>query len=405
MNMRFQPETSPLRRATSLFFLCLLALPLIGVGNSVAAQNARRVACTYCKDKGQMPCKKHSKVELALETDGTVHFCTEAAKCKTCGGTLFVDCTHCENADVESKLESRRERIQKWYAARKKKVDDLVKHPVLQASGEHVDLAWDLKPMKVGRKKLSSHEMLHLYVKRMEDLRADFVKRLQISSAEQPARVELFCWRDARDQFLAAHKFAGQGSQGAGIKYMGSTAIYTMMYKKKDYKNDEDLHRSMVHNTVHLLLANMTPSRWIGQLKGGWIDEGIAHYFEYLLDGECSTRCFQEVMTDVNFKPGKWLVPIRRKVVSGRLPIFAEVIQKNTDQFDGIEHLMVFSYVHYLFEGDLVDKNHGKEFVRLVRVLKEKKPAREALRKVYSLSPVRFEEKWKAWVQATYPAR
>jgi hypothetical protein len=72
---------------------------------------------------------------------------------------------------------------------------------------------------------------------------------------------------------------------------------------------------------------------------------------------------------------------------------------------DGTEHLMAFSYVHYLLEGDLVDKNHGKEFVRLVRVLKAKKPAREALRKVYSLSPVRFEEKWKEWVQKTYPAR
>ena len=56
-------------------------------------------------------------------------------------------------------------------------------------------------------------------------------------------------------------------------------------------------------------------------------------------------------------------------------------------------------------EGNLVEKNHGKEFVRLVRVLKQKKPAREALRKVYSLSPIRFEEKWKAWVLETYPTR
>jgi hypothetical protein len=405
MNMRLPPETSRLIRATSLFLLCLLALSCLCTGNRLSAQKARRVACTYCKDKGQMPCRKHSKLELALETDGTAEFCTEAASCKTCGGTLHVDCTHCENSAVEATLMSRREKIQKWYAARKKKVDELVKHPVLQASGKHVDLVWDLKAMKVGRKKLSSHEMLHLYLKRMEDLRADFVKRLQIGSAEQPARIQLFCWRDGRDQFLASHKFAGSGSQGTGIKYMGSTAIYTMQWKKKDYKKDEDLHRSMVHNSVHLMLANMTPSRWIGQLKGGWIDEGLAHYFEFLLDGECSTRCFQEVMTDVDFKAGKWRVPIRRKVSSGRIPKLADVIQRNTDQFDGTEHLMAFSYVHFLLEGDLVDKNHGKEFVRLVRVLKAKKPAREALRKVYSLSPVRFEEKWKEWVQKTYPAR
>ncbi len=388
-----------------LFVLCLLFLPDLGAGNQLSAQKARRVACTYCKDKGQLPCKKHSKKELELENDGTVVFCTEAASCKTCGGTLFVDCKHCENAAVEEELDGRRTKIQKWYAARKAKVDDLVKHPVLQASGKHVDLVWDLKPMKVGRRKLSQHEMLHLYLKRMEDLRADFVKRMQIRSGEQPARVELFCWRDSRDQFLAAHKFAGQGSQGAGIKFMGSTAVYTMLFQKKDYKDDDDLHRSMVHNTVHLLLANLTPSRWIGQLKGGWIDEGLAHYFEYLLDGECSTRCFQEVMTEVNFKPGKWLVPIRRKVVSGRIPRFADVIKRNTDQLDGAEHRMVFSYVHFLMEGDLVLKNHGKEFVRLVRVLKQKKPARDALRKVYSLSPVRFEEQWKAWVQKTYPTR
>ena len=269
MNMRFPPETSRLIRATSLFLLCLLALSCLCTGNHLSAQKARRVACTYCKDKGQMPCKKHSKLEWTLEADGTVEFCTEAASCKTCGGTLHVDCTHCENAAIESTLESRREKIQKWYAARKKKVDELIKHPVLQASGKHVDLVWDLKAMKVGRKKLSSHEMLHLYLKRMEDLRADFVKRLQINSAEQAARIELFCWRDARDQFLAAHKFTGQGSQGAGIKYMGSTAIYTMQYKKKDYKKDEDLHRSMVHNSVHLMLANMTPQSLDRTAQGG----------------------------------------------------------------------------------------------------------------------------------------
>ena len=405
MRMRFQPEITRLSGATSSFLLLFLVLCCLGKGNTALAQEARRVACTYCKDKGRMPCKKHSKRELELETDGTVEFCTEAASCKTCGGTLYVDCKHCENAAVEAELEGRRTKIQKWYAARKTKVDELVKHPVLQASGKHVDLVWDLKPMKVGRKKLTSHEMLHLYVKRMEDLRSDFVERLQIRSSEQPARIELFCWRDARDQFLAAHKFAGQGSQGTGIKFMGATAVYTMQYQKKDFKKDEDLHRSMVHNSVHLMLANLTPSRWIGQLKGGWIDEGLAHYFEYLLDGECSTRCFQEVMTEVDFKAGKWLVPIRRKVVSGRIPKLAEVIQRNTDQFDGTEHLMAFSYVHYLMEGDLVEKDHGKEFVRLVRVLKAKQPAREALRKVYSLSPVRFEEKWKEWVQKTYPTR
>ncbi|MEZ5990051.1 MAG: hypothetical protein R3F30_13165 [Planctomycetota bacterium] len=396
----------PAPRMAALALAPLLLLPaILAGGETTTTQDGPRVPCVYCKDKGFKECRKHSKADLELEDDGVVRFCSDLASCKECLGTLMIDCDHCKNAAVEEDIAKRAARLQEWLAMRRKKVDEVIGHQCLQGAGDHVDLVWDLKPMMVGKRKVGPHEMLHLYIQRMEALRKDFIEVVQIPSVQQKARIELYAWRDGGDQYVAASKFAGQGSKGQGVKFLGSTAIYTMLYDKSKIRGDEDLHRNFVHNVAHLLLANADPAQWIGQLGGGWIDEGFAHYFEHRLDLQCTTHCFQEVATDINFKPGNWLVPVRRKVAAGRLPSFAEVAAKNTDQLDGVEHMLVFSYVHFLLEGTLVEKDHGKAFMRLVDKLKAKQSAGEALRYAYKIGAAQFEEKWKEWVLETYPTR
>jgi hypothetical protein len=58
-----------------------------------------------------------------------------------------------------------------------------------------------------------------------------------------------------------------------------------------------------------------------------------------------------------------------------------------------------FSYVDYLLFRD------GAKFKELVKLLKVKKPTREALQETYGVSPIEFEAQWKAWVLETYPTR
>ena len=363
------------------------------------------VSCTSCNNKSVKPCKKHKKRELADENDGVCEFCSDNISCKACGGLHYIDCTKCTNPDVEKRIARERKRMADWLTKRRKKVDELIRHEVLHGSSKHFDLVFDLKKMKVGKVTYSTHRLMHLYLRRLEEFRKSFLETMQMSPSTLPVRSDIYMWRDGRDQGIASTKFAGQGATGVGVKYMGSGSVYTMLYDKNRIGNDKNLHRNVVHNVAHLLFSNYMPQRWIGQLKGGWVDAGLAHYFEFKLDGLCSTYCYQEVGTNIKFKGGSWLVPIRKRVVTGKFPSVAELCGKSTDQLDGDEHAMSFSLVHYLFEGDFAEADHGKQFQRFGALLKEKQPLRDALRAVYRLTPLSLEEKWKEWVRKTYPKR
>jgi hypothetical protein len=58
---------------------------------------------------------------------------------------------------------------------------------------------------------------------------------------------------------------------------------------------DEGLWRSVVHNTTHLILSNQKLEVWLGNRKYGWIDEGVAHWFEDLVTQKCTNFCYEEV--------------------------------------------------------------------------------------------------------------
>ena len=400
--------------------LCLLFIGGVVGGNPLIAQNKNTyvpgkpqfppkcsplVPCQWCKGKGYLRCKKHKKRYLKDFLDGVLWYCSEGASCKKCGGNLFVDCKHCTNPDAERDLASRKKKQDEWLKKRRERVDALIQHSVLHGASEHFDFVCDLKPMKVNKVRFSTHDLLHLYLRRMEDFRKKFIKVLQLGPADMGIRTEVLFWRDGRDQSLAARKFCGISASGSGVKMMGTYSIYSFQYQKRFTPKDSDVHRTLVHNLAHLFLSNIKPELWIGHLKGGWVDAGLGHYFEYLLDGTCATFCYEEVASNKSFKSGKWLVPVRKMVALKKAPSFSEVSQKNTDSINVKEHAVCFSWIHYLFEGDLGGKNPGKKFVQMVRILKHKKPTRDALRAVYGVSPLTFERKWKEWVLKTYPSR
>ena len=401
----------------STFLLAVLAVSAHGIGQKPGPKPVDQqgkdpyVNCPYCNHVGDKVCKKHSKAKMGWVTDSGSIRCSVVAGCKTCRGTLREDCKHCENQTVEGRNKAKGDEIQAWLAERRTTVDGLIGHKVLHAESRWFRLTFDLKPMMVGRVRYSTYRLMHLYLKRFEAHRALFQEVLQVPMRDLPDKCDIYMWRDGRDQVFAATKFTGMGSSGVGIKLMGLHSRYTMQCIRRQIRNDEDLHRHMVHNIAHLLVSQMIPHQWIGKLKAGWIDAGIAHYFEFKLDEKCTTYCWQEVVKETNFKGGKWLVPVRRKVASRQIPSFAAVSTKNTDQIGPEEHALAFSYVHFLLEGDfendLVKKHGGKgrALCVAIRVLKAKRPTRDALSAGYGWNPLVFEEKWKEWVLRTYPVR
>lgn len=379
----------------------LLVLPLLVV---LAASQDDPVHCRKCANRGSDPCGKHGR-ELDRERaeHGTL-FCSEVAACKSCGGALLVDCKRCENPAAQAVILRRRALVADWLAARREAVDAITDNvPVMHLQTPHCELAFSIRPLTVGRKKLDTHALMHLYGERLESLRALFVSTLELEPKDLPGTLQVFMFRDHQDHQIFGPRATGLGvSESTGTKLMGVPCIYSMWQDPRQMPGDEQLHRTIVHNVTHLLLSNMLPSQWLGNRGHGWLDAGVAHWFEDKATGRCANFCFEEVLLQpgAGFKGGTWRAPVRKLVDAGQTVSFAELSQRNTDQLTFAEHAVAFAYVDFLLEA-----HGGAKFRDLLRLVKAGLPTREALQKIYGLNPLNIDDRFKAWVREHYSLR
>ncbi|MCA8974568.1 MAG: hypothetical protein KDC98_07585 [Planctomycetes bacterium] len=379
----------------------IAALLLLGF---LGAQEHPVVTCRACYNHGSQPCAKHGKMlELEQVAHGTL-FCSEVAACKSCGGALAIDCKRCSNHAVELELERRKELVATWLQQRRKDVDAITANePLMHLQTAHCDLTFSIRPLTVGRKKLDTHELMHLYGERIESLRALFCETLELSTADLPGRLEVYMFRDQHDHATLGPRVTGISTSGAaGTKLMGVPCIYCMWQDPRLMAGDEELHRTLVHSLAHILFSNMVPSNWLGNRNQGWLDAGIAHWFEDKVTGKCANFCFEEILLQpgAGFKGGVWRTPVRKMVDAGLAVSFAELSQRNTDQLSFEEHALSFALVDFLLSA-----HGGAKFRDFVRLIKRDSPTRDALQKVYGLNPLSIDEAFKAWVKENYSLR
>ena len=381
--------------------LCLLvvspassaAAPL--ASSAQAAPPMKAGECKKCHGAGRLPCPEHPKNECEFEDK--VLFCSIVADCPVCGGAGFVWCETCKKEEAKQALDARRATIQ----ARRpilKPIDDRMGRPLRKVETAHMVMMWDIDKFKIEKRWVDAHEALHVYAERMEKLYADYCARLSVEDKAFEKKCWIFVWWRDEDHRDGAVKFCEQSAPG-GVKLMGPEARYSVCGNKQHFITDEQLYRNIVHCVTHLLLAHMKPQQWIGNIKGGWADEGLAHWFEDRYWGVCDVYCYQEQNSNIDFKAGKFRLAVRRMVTEGTSPPIAEVFQQNIDTLTLPMNAACFSYVDFLMYRD------GPKFKELITKLKTKVPSRDALQQVYGMSPMDLEAQWKAWVLATYPTR
>ncbi|MEZ6037239.1 MAG: hypothetical protein R3F29_07145 [Planctomycetota bacterium] len=383
---------------------CFAAALLLAMSPAAAClaqdEPAPQSHCVKCNGHGQFPCPKHGKA-LALETGPLVQWCSDVLTCKTCEGALHVDCKTCRNADVEAALEQRKQLAKEWLAERRKHVEGAPNvDDFLYLSTPHFDLSFSIKATTVGKKKLDTHLLMHLYGERLEALRDDFVKTFELTDDDLPDRCRVHMFRASNDQAVIGPKETGFGNARAvGLKQMGPEFVYSMWQDLRSMPDDEALHRNVVHHVTHLLLSQMKPALWLGNRKHGWIDEGLAHWFENRTSGKCTNFCFEEILMQpgAGFKGGRWQAPVRKLVDEGKAESFAALSLLNSDQLTFEQHAVAFAYVDFL----ITDKG-GAKFRDLVRLLKQGKETREALQAVYGLNPLTMQPAFEAWVKEHY---
>src|SRR5262249_40085071 len=152
--------------------------------------------------------------------------------------------------------------------------------------------------------------------------------------------------------------------------------VYCMWHDLRSLNDDEALYRNVIHNVTHLLLSNLKPEYAIFNKGHGWVDEGLAHWFEDKITGKCTNFCYEEVLLQpgASFKGGRWRAPVRHMVDEGRITSFAELATKNTDQLDFPQHAQSFALIDWL-----LTVHGGPKFKTFLCMLKAGKPTRDAL--------------------------
>ena len=350
------------------------------------------VQCKKCKDTGLVVCPEEARHACT----GTVaQRCSIAASCPQCVGTHTVPCPKCgRTPPPEHEAEQAANRA---WLAELEPIRAVLGRPLAQAKSAHFLLTFDIDKLDVEgvEATVKLHEGMHLYLERLEQLFTRFCADLGAAEGDFLAPTQVFLWQREADQEKAALNFTRQSSTTES-KLMGKAPVVTIYYDKNWLHEEFELHQAVVHQVSHCLLSNVWDGIWPGNIRAGWLDEGLAHAYELTLFGEVRHYCYVETDTILDIQRGSWEPPVRTAVERGEAPGFLGVASKNTTELARDEQPFAWSYV------DFVLRAHHAQFGPLARALKARKPLATALNEALQLSPFQFEEGWRAFVRENY---
>src|SRR5688572_11082092 len=348
--------------------------------------------CKRCKDTGLVPCPEEARHAC---TGTTARRCSIAAACPVCVGTHTIPCAKCARP-VGPEREAEQAANRAWLAELAP-IHAVFGRPLAHAGSAHFLLTFDVDKLDVegieGTVKL--HDGMHLYLERMEQLFTRFCADLGATEADFLAPTRVFLWQRVDDQEKASLHYARQSSD-TEAKLMGKEPVVTIFYDKTWLHEEFELHQAVVHQVTHCLLSNVWDGIWPGNIRTGWIDEGLAHAYELALFGEVRHYCYVEADTILDIQRGSWEPPVRSAVDQGKAPGFLGVAGRNTTEFTPEEQIFAWSFVDYVLRA------HPGRFGPLARALKARKPLAAALSETLQLSPFQFEEAWRAFVREKY---
>jgi hypothetical protein len=378
-------------RALALVFLAALAA-------STAAQRS----CPNCLHRGYLACKEHLEVALEEEepsAENPLAYCAWAAACAKCEGTLWVDCTRCDSGDLTKKVEERRRLIQNWLAT--SPLERVLGRPVMRLETNRFALALDVEALpddERGKKKSSAHVLAHKLARDLEWVAARVAEHYRIGEPDYRAKMRMWLWPT-----LAAHQKAQEHFQGTlttgDFKMLGRDPVYSVWLDPPNFDTVPKVRANFVHNASHMLLSNAFRPVWVGDIGGGWLDEGLGHWYEYARFGRTINYCTEEASLADGWEGGQWRAPVRRWLERERDRLLPRLLPQRTGQMPAAEHALCWSFYDYLLAA------HPGVVRKLMDDLKQKKPARETLAAHLGMDLFQTEEAWRAWVAEAYPLK
>ena len=349
--------------------------------------------CSICSGTGRVPCSEHRSAELARESNAIL--CSFYAGCARCSATGSVDCTSCGQAQSDAGRAARE--LRAAVAKRLAELESAAGRPVLAAASAHFDLVCELEPMRAGGKKRSRHELLHLYLDRLEETYRAYLDFFALADADITARSQILLWATKVDHEKAGKALCDYATPDVEYK-RGIAAISSIWFDGRKLKDDEALHRDVVHHAVHGLMNAQPPVAWTGKLRMGWADEGLSLWFEDRLLGAATGFCFwleeDPAMRNANLRPA-----VRKLLDADRKLDFERLLTLDTVDMTREEQTLGFALVDYLAARD------AALLKRLLERMRARTPSRDAFKEVYGLTLEQLEAAWRAWVAENYPSR
>jgi hypothetical protein len=346
-----------------------------------------RQPCKSCRGAGFIACRvKHGCTEPAL-------WCSEAADCERCAGTSRVDCAECQFPEVEAELARNRA-----LGAELAPFDAAVGRGVRKAASANVRLAWDLDALKLGSKKVKAHELMHVYLERLERVRADYLAlvRARESDLEKPLLVAV--WQSPADQKKAGKALCDYESE-VSTKRLGSECVYSLCYDPTRFPSDEALHRHLVHNAAHLVMNHERPSLMLADAGAGWADEGVAHALERRAFGTCTVFCTADIDEAASPGAGDWGGWIQKRTADEEPPKLEALLARDTKDLGIEEHAIAWSLVEFLLATD------PAKLDLVLKRLRTRLPARDAIQESYGWTPKQLQQRWEEWARTAFRGR
>jgi hypothetical protein len=297
----------------------------------------------------------------------------------------------CESAPAED-LEARRAAAGEWLAT-VRPVDEFMEREPVHGRSAHFALTWDIPRIDLGRAG-KPHPAMHVYLDRLEDLMVDFQARLSATDEDFLAETHVMLWSRQEDQERASLQYTLQPSSTES-KLMGAAPVVSIFYDKGHLHEEFELHQALVHQTVHCLLSNAFDGIWPGNIKGGWVDEGLAHWYEIDLFGGVRHYCYVENDTIAYFKFGQWEPSVRVAVDKDEQLGFLAVTGRNTVEMTPQERMFAWAYCDYLL------RTQPGTFGPIARGIKQRTPVAGVLGETVGVTPFEVERGWKEGVRTT----
>jgi len=346
--------------------------------------------CRKCGDLGVLACPSCAKDPC--ESERGYLFCSVAAECPDCRGTGLVPCERCE-AEPEQDLDAQAALVSAWLET-VRAVDGFMEKDLHHAESAHFVLTWDVPRIDLKRAG-EPHPAMHVYLDRLEDLWQAFGSDLGADDGDFRAKTRVMIWSRQGDQERASLHYTLQTSSTES-KLMGAAPVVSIFYDKGYLHEDSELHQAVVHQTVHCLLSNVYDGIWPGNIGGGWIDEGLAHWYETELFGGVRHYCYVESDSIRSFKFGRWEPEVRIAVDRDEQLGLLSVTGRNTVDMTPEERMFAWSYVDFLLRA------RPGSIGPLARSVKQKQSLKTALQESLGVTPFELEQQWKEWVVSTY---